>query len=52
MKPHRSWGLPNEKELDDANRVIRLSGAWLSTLSMWGQIIAIPLLAGLLFFSR
>ncbi len=52
MNNRGSWELPSEEELVTASRCIKLSTSWFAKLTPLLQAIAIPLLAGLLFFSR
>jgi len=51
MRYHRPWGIPDE-QLHDASGRIRPPDSWVTTASLWAQAIAIPILAGLLLFSR
>jgi len=52
MTHQRSWDIPNEKELEEMSRVIRVSGSLINTVSLWAQAAAIPFLTALLFLSR
>mgnify|MGYP001580351994 CR=1 FL=1 len=51
MKYSRHWGIPDE-QLRDASSRIRPPDSWVTTASLWAQAISIPILAGLLLFSR